>query len=56
VIIELHVMSAMPLTGVLQVNGRDPRSFIGWLSLLRGLTELVEAEFTEAGIGELLAP
>lgn len=42
-LIRISIEKTEPLTGAAATAGRGPVSFVGWLELLRAISELVDA-------------
>ena len=56
-LIHVSIETADPLTGTAATAGRAPLPFVGWLELLRAISELVGAErFSDDGPGAAEAP
>ena len=41
--ITIDIDKTQPLTGIALAEGKTPVSFVGWMSLLRAISELTEA-------------
>lgn len=50
-LISIQIEKTQPLTGTASSEGRGPVSFVGWMALLRVVSELTEAMDESAGSG-----
>jgi hypothetical protein len=49
--ITIDIEKTQPLTGIALAEGKTPVSFVGWMSLLRAISELTEALEHAADVG-----
>ena len=50
-LISIQIEMTQPLTGTASSEGRGPVSFVGWMALLRAVSELTETMDESAGSG-----
>jgi hypothetical protein len=50
-LISIQIEKTQPLTGTASSEGRGPVSFVGWMALLRVVSELTEAMDEAGGSG-----